>query len=36
MTQEAPVLIAGGGLTGLAAAAFLVQRGIRSIVVERL
>jgi len=29
-------LIAGGGLTGLCAAAFLAQRGIRSTVIERL
>ena len=36
MAEEAPVLIAGGGLTGLAAAAFLAQQGIRSIAVERL
>ena len=36
MESEAPVLIAGGGLTGLAAAAFLAQQGIRSIAVERL
>jgi 2-polyprenyl-6-methoxyphenol hydroxylase-like FAD-dependent oxidoreductase len=36
MDDEAPVLIAGGGLTGLAAAAFLAQQGIRSIAVERL
>src|SRR5262245_20533568 len=36
MSEEAPVLIAGGGLTGLAAAAFLAQQGIRSIAVERL
>jgi putative polyketide hydroxylase len=36
MGNEAPVLIAGGGLTGLAAAAFLAQQGIRSIAVERL
>jgi putative polyketide hydroxylase len=36
MTQSAPVLIAGGGLTGLAAAAFLAQHGIRSIAVERM
>jgi 2-polyprenyl-6-methoxyphenol hydroxylase-like FAD-dependent oxidoreductase len=34
--DEAPVLIAGGGLTGLCAAAFLAQRGIRSTVIERL
>jgi putative polyketide hydroxylase len=36
MTEEAPVLIAGGGLTGLAAASFLAQQGIRSIAIERL
>jgi putative polyketide hydroxylase len=36
MDGEAPVLIAGGGLTGLAAAAFLARQGIRSIAVERL
>src|SRR5262245_54517228 len=36
MSNEAPVLIAGGGLTGLAAAAFLARQGIRSITVERL
>jgi len=36
MDNDAPVLIAGGGLTGLAAAAFLAQQGIRSIAVERL
>ena len=36
MMDEAPVLIAGGGLTGLAAASFLAQQGIRSIAVERL
>ncbi len=35
-TDEAPVLIAGGGLVGLCAAAFLAQRGIRSICLERL
>jgi 2-polyprenyl-6-methoxyphenol hydroxylase-like FAD-dependent oxidoreductase len=34
--EEAPVLIAGGGLVGLCAAAFLAQRGIRSIAVDRL
>jgi 2-polyprenyl-6-methoxyphenol hydroxylase-like FAD-dependent oxidoreductase len=33
---DAPVLIAGGGMVGLCAAAFLAQRGIRSIAVERL
>jgi 2-polyprenyl-6-methoxyphenol hydroxylase-like FAD-dependent oxidoreductase len=36
MADEAPVLIAGGGLTGLAAASFLAQQGVRSITVERL
>jgi len=36
MDNEAPVLIAGGGLTGLAAASFLAKHGIRSIAVERL
>jgi len=36
MASEAPVLIAGGGLTGLAAASFLAHQGIRSLVVERL
>jgi 2-polyprenyl-6-methoxyphenol hydroxylase-like FAD-dependent oxidoreductase len=36
MDHEAPVLIAGGGLTGLAAASFLARHGIRSIAVERL
>lgn len=34
--DEVPVLIAGGGLVGLCAAAFLEQRGIRSIAIERL
>ena len=36
MSNGAPVLIAGGGLTGLAMASFLAQQGIRSITVERL
>src|SRR5215475_2263365 len=36
MTDEAPVLIAGGGLVGLSAAAFLAQHGIRSLTIERL
>jgi glycine/D-amino acid oxidase-like deaminating enzyme len=35
-SDEAPVLTAGGGLVGLCAAAFLAQRGIRSIAIERL
>jgi putative polyketide hydroxylase len=34
--DEAPVLIAGGGMVGLCAAAFLAQRGIRSVAIERL
>jgi 2-polyprenyl-6-methoxyphenol hydroxylase-like FAD-dependent oxidoreductase len=34
--SEAPVLIAGGGMVGLCAAAFLAQRGIRSLTVEKL
>src|SRR5215467_14151504 len=36
MTDEAPVLIAGGGLVGLSAAAFLAKQGVRSLTVERL
>jgi len=36
MTDEAPVLIVGGGLVGLSAATFLAQQGVRSIAVERL
>jgi 2-polyprenyl-6-methoxyphenol hydroxylase-like FAD-dependent oxidoreductase len=36
MTDEAPVLIVGGGLVGLSAATFLAQQGIRSIAIERL
>src|SRR5690242_21635747 len=35
-TDEAPVLIVGGGMVGLCAAAFLAQRGIRSVSIERL
>jgi 2-polyprenyl-6-methoxyphenol hydroxylase-like FAD-dependent oxidoreductase len=35
-SDEAAVLIVGGGLVGLCAAAFLAQRGIRSISIERL
>jgi 2-polyprenyl-6-methoxyphenol hydroxylase-like FAD-dependent oxidoreductase len=34
--EEAPVLIAGGGMVGLSAAMFLAAQGIRSVVVERL
>ena len=36
MADDAPVLIAGGGLVGLSAAAFLAQHGIRSLTIERL
>ncbi len=36
MGDEVPVLIAGGGLVGLSAAAFLAQQGIRSVTIERL
>jgi putative polyketide hydroxylase len=36
LTHEAPVLIAGGGLVGLSAAAFLARQGIRSLTIERL
>ena len=36
MTDQTPVLIAGGGLVGLSAAAFLAQQGIRSVTIERL
>jgi len=36
MRGEAPVLIAGGGLVGLSAAAFLAQQGVRSLTIERL
>src|SRR5215469_13888715 len=36
MTDEAPVLIAGGGLVGLSAAALLARQGIRSLTIERL
>jgi 2-polyprenyl-6-methoxyphenol hydroxylase-like FAD-dependent oxidoreductase len=34
--EEAPVLIAGGGMVGLSAATFLAQQGIRSVAIERL
>lgn len=34
--DEVPALIAGGGMVGLCAAAFLAQRGIRSVTIERL
>ncbi|HXI48067.1 MAG TPA: FAD-dependent monooxygenase, partial [Steroidobacteraceae bacterium] len=36
MTDEVPVLIAGGGLVGLSAATFLAHQGISSIAIERL
>ena len=36
MADEAPVLIAGGGLVGLSAATFLAHQGIRSVTIERL
>jgi 2-polyprenyl-6-methoxyphenol hydroxylase-like FAD-dependent oxidoreductase len=36
VTDAAPVLIAGGGLVGLSAAAFLAKQGVRSLTVERL
>src|SRR5215475_1396804 len=36
LEQQAPVLIAGGGLVGLSAAAFLASHGIRSLTIERL
>jgi 2-polyprenyl-6-methoxyphenol hydroxylase-like FAD-dependent oxidoreductase len=36
MRDEAPVVIAGGGLVGLSAAAFLAHQGIRSLIIERL
>jgi 2-polyprenyl-6-methoxyphenol hydroxylase-like FAD-dependent oxidoreductase len=36
MTDQTPVLIAGGGLVGLSAAAFLAQQGVRSVTIERL
>jgi 2-polyprenyl-6-methoxyphenol hydroxylase-like FAD-dependent oxidoreductase len=34
--EEAPVIIAGGGLVGLSTAMFLAQHGVSSLVVERL
>lgn len=34
-SEETPVLIVGGGLVGLCAAAFLAQRGVRARVIER-
>lgn len=35
MTQELPILIAGGGIGGLATAIGLAQKGIRSLVLEK-
>jgi len=34
--DELPVVIAGGGMVGLCAAAFLAQRGVRSATIDRL
>ena len=34
--EDAPVLIAGGGLVGLSLAMFLAQHGVRSLAIERL
>ena len=34
--EDAPVLIAGGGLVGLSTAMFLAQHGIKSLAIERL
>src|ERR1044071_3948837 len=36
MDQDAPVLLAGGGLIGLSTALFLAQHGIPSLAIERL
>ena len=36
MAEDAPVLIAGGGLVGLSTAMFLAQNGVSSIAIERL
>ena len=35
MSEDCPVLVIGGGLAGLAAAAFLGLRGVRAVVAER-
>ena len=34
--EDAPVLIAGGGLVGLSIAMFLAQHGVASLAIERL
>src|SRR5215469_3428408 len=34
--EEAPVVIAGGGLIGLSTAMFLAQQGVRTIAIERM
>ena len=34
--ETAPVIIAGGGMVGLSAAAFLAHQGVRAVVIERL
>ncbi len=34
--EDAPVIIAGGGLVGLSTAMFLAQRGVKSLAIERL
>jgi 2-polyprenyl-6-methoxyphenol hydroxylase-like FAD-dependent oxidoreductase len=36
MTEEIPVLIAGGGLVGLSTAMFLARHGVASLAIERL
>ena len=36
MSEEIPVLIAGGGLIGLSTAMFLAQHGVSSLAIERL
>ncbi|MEP7312828.1 MAG: FAD-dependent monooxygenase [Pseudomonadota bacterium] len=36
MANDVPVLIAGGGLVGLSAAAFLAQQGVQCAVIEKL
>ncbi len=36
MTEDAPIVFAGGGLIGLSTAMFLAQHGVRSLAIERL